>query len=42
LKRVIDVDLPRPRVMSQVRYEPQFIELSRRIWDELRQEVAIH
>jgi NitT/TauT family transport system ATP-binding protein len=42
LKRVIEVDLPRPRVMSQVRYEPQFVELSRRIWDDLRQEVAIH
>jgi NitT/TauT family transport system ATP-binding protein len=42
LKRVVDVDLPRPRVMSQVRYEPQFIELSRRIWDDLREEVAIH
>jgi NitT/TauT family transport system ATP-binding protein len=41
LKRVYDIDLPRPRVMSQVRYEPQFIELSRRIWDELREEVHI-
>ena len=42
LKRVYDIDLPRPRVMSEVRYDPQFIELSKRIWDDLRQEVAIH
>lgn len=41
LKRVYDIDLPRPRVMSQVRYDPQFIELSKRIWDDLREEVHI-
>jgi len=42
LKRVYEIDLPRPRVMSEVRYEPGFIDLSKRIWDDLRQEVAIH
>ena len=42
LKRVYDIDLPRPRVMSQVRYDPQFIDLSKRIWDDLREEVVIH
>jgi NitT/TauT family transport system ATP-binding protein len=42
LKRVYTIDLPRPRVMSQVRYDPQFIELSKRIWDDLREEVSIH
>jgi NitT/TauT family transport system ATP-binding protein len=41
LKRVYDVDLPRPRVMEEVRYQPQFIELSRRIWSDLREEVHI-
>nr|WP_026350014.1 ABC transporter ATP-binding protein [Bordetella sp. FB-8] len=41
LKRVYEVDLPRPRVMEQVRYQPQFIELSRQIWSDLRQEVHI-
>lgn len=41
LKRVYDIDLPRPRVMSEVRYDPQFIELSKRIWDDLREEVHI-
>jgi len=42
LKRVYEIDVPRPRVMSQVRYEPQFIELSRHIWDDLREEVGVH
>ena len=42
LKRVYPIDLPRPRVMSQVRYDPQFIDLSKRIWDDLREEVVIH
>jgi NitT/TauT family transport system ATP-binding protein len=41
LKRVYEVDLPRPRVMEEVRYQPQFIELSRRIWSDLREEVHI-
>ena len=41
LKRVYDIDLPRPRITSQVRYEPQFIELSKHIWDDLRQEVVL-
>ncbi|MFT3813149.1 MAG: ABC transporter ATP-binding protein [Acidovorax sp.] len=42
LKRVVEIDLPRPRVMSQVRYDQGFIDLSKRIWDDLREEVAIH
>jgi NitT/TauT family transport system ATP-binding protein len=41
LKRVYEIDLPRPRVTSQVRYDPQFIELSKHIWDDLRQEVVL-
>jgi NitT/TauT family transport system ATP-binding protein len=41
LKRVYAIDLPRPRVMAQVRYEPRFIELSRAIWNDLREEVVI-
>jgi NitT/TauT family transport system ATP-binding protein len=42
LKRVVEIDLPRPRVMAEVRYNPRFIELSKRIWDDLREEVSIH
>ena len=41
LKRVYEIDLPRPRVMSEVRYDPHFIDLSKRIWDDLREEVHI-
>ena len=41
LKRVYAIDLPRPRIMSQVRYDQQFIDLSKRIWDDLREEVQI-
>ena len=41
VKKVHRIDLPRPRVMSEIRYEPQFIEIARRIWDDLREEVQI-
>ena len=41
VKKVHMIDLPRPRVMSEIRYEPQFIEIARRIWDDLREEVRI-
>ena len=41
VKKVHTIDLPRPRVMSEIRYEPQFIEIARRIWDDLREEVRI-
>jgi NitT/TauT family transport system ATP-binding protein len=41
LKRVYEIDLPRPRVMSEVRYDPPFLELSKHIWDDLREEVVI-
>lgn len=41
LKRVYNIDLPRPRIMSEVRYDQQFIDLSKQIWDDLREEVVI-
>lgn len=41
LKSVYQVDLPRPRVMSEVRYEQRFIDISRKIWSDLREEVHI-
>ncbi len=41
LKRVYDIDMPRPRVMSEVRYDEHFIELSRRIWADLREEAVL-
>jgi NitT/TauT family transport system ATP-binding protein len=41
LKKVYEIDLPRPRVTSEIRYAPQFVELSRDIWHDLREEVQI-
>jgi NitT/TauT family transport system ATP-binding protein len=41
VKSVYEIDLPRPRVTSEIRYEPHFIELSRMIWNDLREEVQI-
>lgn len=41
VKRVVEIDLPRPRVMSEVRYETRFIEYAREIWNDLREEVHI-
>lgn len=41
LKSVYPIDLPRPRVMEEVRYEQRFIDISRRIWADLREEVHI-
>ncbi|MEO7938110.1 MAG: ABC transporter ATP-binding protein [Burkholderiaceae bacterium] len=39
VKAVYPVNLPRPRVVSEIRYDKQFIDISRTIWDDLRDEV---
>jgi NitT/TauT family transport system ATP-binding protein len=41
LKSVYTIDLPRPRVTSEIRYEQKFIDISRKIWADLREEVHI-
>jgi len=41
VKAVYDIDLPRPRDLSEARYSPRFIELSRSIWRDLQSEVTI-
>jgi NitT/TauT family transport system ATP-binding protein len=41
VKAVYDIDLPRPRVTAEVRYQPRFIELSQVVWHDLRDEVLI-
>jgi sulfonate transport system ATP-binding protein len=41
VKSVYHIDLPRPRVTAEVRYQPRFIELSQLIWHNLRDEVLI-
>jgi NitT/TauT family transport system ATP-binding protein len=39
VKSVYQIDIPRPRVASEIRYEKHFIELSQMIWNDLRDEV---
>jgi NitT/TauT family transport system ATP-binding protein len=39
VKRVIDVDLPRPRDMISLRGNPRFIDLYREVWSLLSEEV---
>ena len=41
VKAVHRIDLPRPRVMSEIRYDPAFVEIAHRIWTDLRDEVRI-
>jgi NitT/TauT family transport system ATP-binding protein len=41
VKSVRDVTLPRPRVMSEIRYETDFIEACKVIWEDLREEVQL-
>jgi len=36
VKAVYKIELPRPRVLSDIRYDPRFIEMSRVIWNDLR------
>jgi NitT/TauT family transport system ATP-binding protein len=35
------IDLPRPRITSEIRYQPRFMELCRTIWDDLKDEARI-
>jgi NitT/TauT family transport system ATP-binding protein len=35
------IDLPRPRNVTEVRFDPRFIELYHEIWEDLRSEVMI-
>jgi NitT/TauT family transport system ATP-binding protein len=41
VKAVHRVDLPRPRAVQEIRFDPQFIQLYQQIWDSLRDEVQI-
>ena len=41
VKSVHRIELPRPRVMAEIRYDPAFVEIARRIWNDLREEVRI-
>jgi NitT/TauT family transport system ATP-binding protein len=39
VKSVYTINIPRPRVVSEIRYEKSFIDISRTIWEDLRGEV---
>jgi len=41
VKSVYRIDLPRPRVMADIRYDPKFIEIAKVIWNDLREEVQL-
>ncbi|GAA1567041.1 MULTISPECIES: ABC transporter ATP-binding protein [Kribbella] len=41
VKDEVAIDLPRPRKVEDIRLTPEFIELYRRVWDSLREEVEI-
>lgn len=41
VKSVYKVDIDRPREVSQARYLPRFLEISKSIWNDLREEVNI-
>ena len=39
VKQVYDIDLPRPRPVPEIRFDPRFIEIYEEIWNTLRDEV---
>ena len=41
VKATFRVDLPRPRVVQEIRFDPRFVELYQQIWEALRDEVQI-
>jgi NitT/TauT family transport system ATP-binding protein len=41
VKATFDIDLPRPRVVQEIRFEARFVDLYHQIWEALRSEVDI-
>lgn len=41
VKAVFDIDLPRPRNVAEIRFEPRFVQLYQEIWSALRDEVMV-
>jgi NitT/TauT family transport system ATP-binding protein len=41
VKGTYKVDLPRPRNIAEIRFQPRFIELYEEIWNDLRDEVLV-
>jgi NitT/TauT family transport system ATP-binding protein len=41
VKSIYTIDLPRPRIVADIRYDPKFIAISQTIWNDLKDEVQI-
>ncbi len=41
VKGLYTIDLPRPRNVTEIRFEPRFVQLYHEIWEDLRNEVVI-
>ncbi|GAC1425374.1 MAG: ABC transporter ATP-binding protein [Ktedonobacteraceae bacterium] len=41
VKGIYTIDLPRPRNVAEIRFEPRFVHLYQEIWNDLRDEVLI-
>ncbi len=41
VKGIYPIDLPRPRNVAEIRFDPRFVELYQMIWEDLRSEVMI-
>ena len=41
VKATFDIDLPRPRVVQEIRFDKQFVDIYQNIWEALREEVDI-
>ena len=41
VKGIYSIDLPRPRKVEEIRFEPRFVQLYHEIWEDLREEVRI-
>jgi NitT/TauT family transport system ATP-binding protein len=40
VKAEFAIELPRPRIVQEIRFDPQFVALYEHIWEALRSEVA--
>jgi len=41
VKGIYSIDLPRPRKVEEIRFDPRFVQLYQQIWEDLREEVMI-
>ena len=41
VKGIYTIDLPRPRNVAEIRFEPRFVQLYHEIWEDLRDEVLV-